>query len=98
MSIVSGQECRRLEPLLSIQDLCVWLNISRKTIYVWTSQHHNGFPFFKVGKHLRFRASEVEAWLRKYHGSAGVREFAQPMDSMPPKNVRSESTVAASVQ
>jgi excisionase family DNA binding protein len=65
------------EPFRTIADLCQWLGIPKKTIYKWTSDRHTGFPSYKVGKHLRFRFSEVESWLRKYHASESVREFSQ---------------------
>jgi excisionase family DNA binding protein len=65
-----------LEQMQSISDLSAWLGIPTKTIYKWTSDRHSGIPFYRLGKHLRFRFSEVESWLRKYRGSEGTREFA----------------------
>lgn len=67
------------EHLQSVDDLSQWLGIPVKTIYKWTSNHHSGIPFYRLGKHLRFRFTEIEAWLRKYRSSEGAREFASPM-------------------
>jgi excisionase family DNA binding protein len=64
------------EPLRSINDLCKWLDIPIKTIYRWTSDRRSGFPSYRVGRHLRFRFSEIERWLVKYRGSDGAKEFA----------------------
>ena len=50
------------EPWIDIETLARVLELSKKTIYKYTSQtdipHRHGRP-------LRFRRSEVEAWLKK---------------------------------
>jgi excisionase family DNA binding protein len=66
----------QIEPLRDIDDLCRLLDVPKKTVYKWTSDRHTGFPYYKVGKHLRFRFSEVDSYLRKYRASEGVREFS----------------------
>lgn len=76
-----------IEPLRDIDDLCRLLGVGKKTVYKWTSDRHSGFPFYKVGKHLRFRFSEVDSWLRKYRASESVREFSPA--ASPNKNGRS---------
>ena len=65
------------EQLHSIEELSNILRIPIKTIYKWTSDSRSGIPFFKVGRHLRFRYSDVERWLIKYRGSEGAKEFCQ---------------------
>ncbi len=50
------------EPLLSAQELADYLEVPVKTIYTW--RHCNSGPRgFRIGKHLRFRWTDVEAWL-----------------------------------
>jgi excisionase family DNA binding protein len=65
------------EPLRGIDALCQFLGMPKKSVYKWTSNRHSGFPFYKVGKHLKFRFSEVNFWLRKYRASEGAREFSR---------------------
>jgi excisionase family DNA binding protein len=65
------------EQLRSISELSAWLNVPIKTIYKWTSDHNSGLPYYKIGKRLRFRFSDVESWLQKYKGSQGAQEFAR---------------------
>ena len=65
----------RIERLRSIKDLCLLLGIPKKTVYKWTSDRHSGIPYYKVGRHLRFRFSEIDSWLRKYRASEAVHEF-----------------------
>jgi excisionase family DNA binding protein len=67
---------RRIERLRDIDALCSLLGVPKKTVYKWTSDRHSGIPFYKVGKHLRFRFSEIDSWLRKYRASEAVREFS----------------------
>jgi excisionase family DNA binding protein len=52
----------RNDRLLSAQELANYLEVPVKTIYTW--RHRNTGPRgFRVGKHLRFRWRDVEAWL-----------------------------------
>jgi len=52
----------RDERLLSVEDLATYLDVPIKTIYAW--RHHKSGPSgIRIGKHLRFRWSEVERWL-----------------------------------
>lgn len=50
------------EPWISIDELAVALRISKKTIYKYTST--TNIPC-KRGRPLRFKRTEVEAWLRQ---------------------------------
>lgn len=46
------------------------LKIPKKTIYRWCQQHlYTGFPHYHIGRHLRFRLSEIDGWLKKYRWS-----------------------------
>jgi excisionase family DNA binding protein len=51
-----------LEPLLSPQDLADFLDVPVATIYTWRHRGH-GPPGFRVGRHLRYRRSDVEQWI-----------------------------------
>lgn len=53
---------RKAERLLSVQELAMYLEVPVKTIYAWR-YHRTGPRGFHVGKHLRFRWSDVEAWV-----------------------------------
>jgi len=50
------------EQALSIKELAAQLHVSVQTLYDLRSQGR-GPTGFRVGRHLRFRASEIEAWL-----------------------------------
>jgi len=52
-----------MEQLLTIDEISRLLQVKKSTVYHWTCA---GFiPHTKVGRFVRFRASEVEAWLQQ---------------------------------
>ena len=61
-----------LDRLLSVQDLADSLDVPVATIYTWR-HHGHGPPGFRVGRHLRFRTSDVARWITQSlnHGAAG---------------------------
>ena len=50
------------DPLLTIDDLALWLGKPRGTLYQWRTRGL-GPRAIKVGNDLRYQRSEVEAWL-----------------------------------
>ncbi len=52
----------RPDRLLSVAELADYLEVPVKTIYTWR-QHNTGPQGFRVGKHLRFRWRDVQAWV-----------------------------------
>jgi excisionase family DNA binding protein len=53
-----------IEQVLSLSELCAQLQVPAQTIYDLRSQGR-GPRGFRVGRELRFRISEVEAWLER---------------------------------
>jgi excisionase family DNA binding protein len=51
-----------MDALMTTDELSEFLRIPRATIYRWR-QDQTGPRCVRVGKHLRFRRSDVEAWL-----------------------------------
>ncbi|MFF3461010.1 helix-turn-helix transcriptional regulator [Streptomyces sp. NPDC002619] len=56
---VSEAERRRLAPPQELADYC---GVPIGTIYQWSSRG-GGPKFIRVGRHLRARWSDIEAWL-----------------------------------
>jgi len=50
--------------LLNPKDLAAYLDIPLATLYDWRSKGV-GPPGIRVGKHIRYRRSDVESWLDK---------------------------------
>jgi excisionase family DNA binding protein len=55
---------RAFEPALPLKELALQLQVSVQTLYDLRSQGR-GPTGFRVGRHLRFRQSEVQAWLER---------------------------------
>jgi excisionase family DNA binding protein len=50
------------DPLWTTADVAEFLSVPVQTIYDWRTRGY-GPPGFRLGKHLRFRESDVFAWL-----------------------------------
>lgn len=49
---------------MSVDELAAYLQIPKASIYAWNSRGWDpGPPRYKVGKYVRYRRSEVDAWL-----------------------------------
>ncbi len=51
-----------LDRLLSVDDLAEYLDVPKATLYAWRYRGQ-GPPSFRVGKHLRYRQSDVAHWI-----------------------------------
>ncbi|MBD3180744.1 helix-turn-helix domain-containing protein [Candidatus Poribacteria bacterium] len=49
--------------LLTVQEICELLKVSKPYIY-WLT-HQKKIPFIKMHGHLRFRQSEIDDWLKE---------------------------------
>ena len=50
--------------LLTVKEVAAMLRVPNSWIYGHTSGEGERIPFLKVGRHLRFRRSEIEQWLQ----------------------------------
>ncbi|MEP7088920.1 MAG: helix-turn-helix domain-containing protein [Nocardioidaceae bacterium] len=65
-----------VDGVLSLSELCAQLQVSAQTIYDLRSQGR-GPRGFRVGRELRFRASEIEAWLTRLESDDDQRHPAR---------------------
>ena len=49
------------EDLLSPEALADWLGVPLATVYAWNHKA-TGPRYVRIGRHVRYRASDVEAW------------------------------------
>ena len=56
-----------LEPVFTITELATQLSVSTQALYDLRSKGR-GPTFFRVGRQLRFRQSEIDAWLARLEG------------------------------
>lgn len=51
-----------IAPLMKPEEVSELLGIPKQTLYKW--RHHNEGPkAIRIGKHLRYRTSDIDAWL-----------------------------------
>ena len=60
-----------LDRLLTVQELANYLGVPVATIYAWRYRHE-GPPGFRVGRHVRFRRSDIEEWLNNQLDEVGA--------------------------
>lgn len=60
------------EKLMTVSELGEFLGVPEATLYQWRYRRE-GPPALKVGRHLRWRPRDVEAWLNSL-GGAGPRQ------------------------
>lgn len=60
--VSTDQASGAVDKLLGPAELAEWLGIPVPSLYGW---HHRGDgpPAMRIGKHLRYRRSDVEKWL-----------------------------------
>lgn len=54
------------ERLMSAPEIAEYLGVPLATIYQWRSRQ-SGPRGIKVGKHVRYRRADVEAWLDRHY-------------------------------
>lgn len=54
--------CGQGERLLTVDEVAEWLGVPVGTIYAWRYRS-TGPASYKVGRHVRFRRTDVERWL-----------------------------------
>ena len=54
---------KSLDRLLTIRELAVYLDVPVKTLYAWRYRGEGPIGF-RVGKHVRYRWSDVEQWIQ----------------------------------
>ena len=70
-----------LERLLTARELAALLGFAPATVVDWAEA--GKVPAFKVGGRLRFRLSEVEAWLEEKRAGAGGEAPTTPRERPP---------------
>jgi excisionase family DNA binding protein len=62
MNSAEHSEIKPLDRLISAQELAEYLEIPVATLYTW--RYRNAGPRgFRVGRHLRYRWTDVKAWI-----------------------------------
>ena len=68
------------EPLLTESALAELLGVSARTIRAWLSDR--ALPCYRIGRTVRFRASEIERWLRQFHQGRAAAIASRPSSEL----------------
>ena len=60
----------QLDPLLSVRDLAEYLRLPIGTLYAWRYRGQ-GPSGFRVGRHVRYRQSDVDGWIQQQLAGEG---------------------------
>jgi excisionase family DNA binding protein len=55
----------RVDPLLTREEAARYLSIRPQTLAVWASTRRYNIPYVRVGRAVRYRRSDLDAWLRE---------------------------------
>jgi excisionase family DNA binding protein len=61
---------------LTVDELAERLGVPRRTVYAWNSVG-GGPKFLRVGRHVRYKIADVEAWEKSRTVDRGRAEVAQ---------------------
>ncbi|WP_455527110.1 helix-turn-helix domain-containing protein [Huintestinicola sp.] len=59
---ITAQNCSPLAPILNMNELAQYLQVSKATAYCLVKQ--KDFPAFRVGKSIRINARSLGAWIQ----------------------------------
>ena len=59
-----------LERWQSVEEIAEYLGVSRDTVYAWVSDRE--MPGYKVGRFWKFKAADVDAWVRAGGAAIGA--------------------------
>jgi excisionase family DNA binding protein len=65
-----------LDPLVTITELAEYLGVPIKTIYEWR-QSGRGPVGIRIGRHLKFRLTDIQAWV---DGQRDVPSHRSPVE------------------
>ena len=63
-------------PLLTRDQAAEYLGIKPQTLAVWATTHRYDLPFIKVGRSVRYRVSDLDAFLEQRTVSGGSADSA----------------------
>lgn len=70
-TVQGGRLSQELPALLSEQEVAAWLGVSVRTLRRWRLEHGYGPPIVRVGRFVRYRRGDVEAWIAAQHEPFG---------------------------
>ena len=71
--IASGKELSMEDRWLSVDEISVYLGVTRETVYKWLSEKK--LPAHKVGRLWKFKKEDVDVWVKDQSNSQEKRSW-----------------------
>ena len=71
-SLLQGPRGVQFEESVDVKAAARFIGVSPSLVYAYVERKQ--IPHYRLGRAIRFRLSEVEAWYRRFHCSGGVHE------------------------
>jgi len=62
------------DPLFTPPEAAAYIGVSENTLSVWRCVGRYAIPFIKVGRLVRYRVSDLDAWLKSRTHTSGTTE------------------------
>lgn len=69
---MSADAGRKVDRLLTVDEVAAWLQVKPRTIYQWV--HEGYIPVIKLGSLVRFDQASVLAWVKKRETPGRIRK------------------------
>lgn len=66
------KQAQQPQALLDEQSAASHLGVAPNTLSVWRSTGRYNLPFVKVGRLVRYRLSDLDAWIQKHARADGI--------------------------
>lgn len=67
-----GEIIERTRELLDEKKAASYLDVSPGTLSVWRSTGRHNLPFVKIGRNVRYRRGDLDAWLERRTRTSGA--------------------------
>lgn len=76
-SSIERTETRRTPELLTSREAAAYLGVSAGTLDIWRSRRSYPIPFVKVGRNVRYRKADLDAFLQRRTKDGGNEDGSQ---------------------
>ncbi|RKT47490.1 helix-turn-helix domain-containing protein [Thiocapsa rosea] len=66
----TAAEVRAADPLYDRKDAALYLGVVPGTLECWASTGRYNLPFLRIGRRVKYRKSDLDAWIAKRSPSA----------------------------
>ncbi len=73
-AIAAIRKLQAADPLFTPPEAAAYIGVTENTLSVWRCVGRYAIPFIKVGRLVRYRVSDLDAWLESRTHTSGTTE------------------------